>query len=296
MAEPEALRELVVEARAKLNLYLRVLGPRADGYHDIDSLVLPLSLADEVTVRLAGPGTRGSLPSVTAVWPTEEVGPRPSPEHDLALRAAVAMAEAHREAPATAVHLVKRIPVAAGLGGGSADAAAVTRGLNELWGRPLDSRRLADVAGGLGSDVPALLAGGPVRVRGRGEMVERIRMAELWWVLLPLGFGVRSADAYRWWDQDGAITGPDPGPALEAAARGDPDALAPALFNDLEAPVTRRHPEVREAADRLREEGALRAMMSGSGPTVAGLVRDADHADLVAARVGESALSVQSLG
>jgi 4-diphosphocytidyl-2-C-methyl-D-erythritol kinase len=295
MGEPAAATELVVVAPAKLNLYMRVLGRRPDGYHDIDTLALPLSLADEVVVGRSAMGRYPRVVSMRYSWP-RELGPRPGMKEELAGRAAAAMAAAHAARPSTAVRLIKRIPIAAGLGGGSADAAAVLHGLNELWGRPLDDRRLIELAIGLGSDVPALLAGGPVRVGGRGEVVEPVRVAELWWVLLPLGFGVRSADAYGWWDEDGGVTGPDPEPVVEAAVAGQVSQVAGLVFNDLEDPVTRRHPEVGEAKERLLQAGALGALMSGSGPTVAGLAQGGEHAEEIASRIDGSAIVVRGPG
>ena len=112
---------------------------------------------------------------------------------------------------------------------------------------------------------------GPHLARGRGERVEPIEAQPLRWQLLSAPFAVRTADAFRWWDEDGLAPGPDPAAALAAAAAGDMPALAGSLFNDLEEPVARRHPEVRSSRDRLLAAGAVAAVMCGSGPTVAGL-------------------------
>jgi len=136
----------------------------------------------------------------------------------------------------------------------------------------------------VGSDVPAMLAGGPVLVRGRGDVIDPVTVDRLWWVLRSFDFGIRSPDAYRWWDEDRAPSGPDPAPLLLAATKGDPETLGPLLFNDLERPVFARHPELAEAKAALLEAGALGAVMSGSGSSVAGLARDQAHAGSLAKR------------
>jgi 4-diphosphocytidyl-2-C-methyl-D-erythritol kinase len=265
-------REVRREARAKINGFLRVLGAREDGYHDLESLVLPISLADTVSVREADAlrvHVRGAEELTSGV---------PAGGLNLALVAALAIGDACPHAGGAEIVIDKRIPVAGGLGGGSADAAATLLALNELWGCDLDLGTLAELGERLGSDVPAMLAGGPVLMSGRGELIAPARVAPLWWVLVHFGFGVRSPDAYRWWDEGGGAPGPDPSTLLEAAEAGDPEALGPLLFNDLEAAVFERHPEVAEAKRRLLDAGALGAVMSGSGSSVVGLARDREHA------------------
>jgi len=182
------------------------------------------------------------------------------------------------------IRLEKRIPVAAGLGGGSADAAATIGALNDLWECGLTGEQVMKVAAGIGSDVPALLHGGPVVIRGRGEVVERADVAPTWWVLVPQSFEVPTADAYGWWDLAGS-TGPDPAPLLEAARTGGIAELAGLLFNDLEREVAVRLPAVADAERAALEAGALGVVMSGSGPTVAALVHDEDHARRIAANL-----------
>lgn len=255
-------------AHAKINVFLRVLGRREDGYHEIQSLISPISLADEVRVR---PADRLRV----------EVGGREAPTLgglNLALVAALALADACPDAGGALVEIDKRIPIAAGLGGGSADAAATLLALNDLWGCGVDAPALEEIAGRIGSDVPVMLRAEPMLVAGRGEELRTAEVATFHWALVRFGFGVRSPDGYRWWDLDGAPTGPDPSELLAAAAAGDADALGPALFNDLEPPVFARHPEIGAAKQRLLEAGALGAVMSGSGSSVLGLARDASHA------------------
>jgi 4-diphosphocytidyl-2-C-methyl-D-erythritol kinase len=256
-----------VLAHAKINVFLRVLRRREDGYHEIQSLVCPISLADEVRVR---PADRLRV----------EVGGRTSAVGglNLALVAALALAEGCPDAGGALVEIDKRIPVAGGLGGGSADAAAALRALNDLWGCGVDAAALERVAERIGSDVPAMLRDEPLLIGGRGERLVPAEVRTCHWALVRFGFGVRSPDAYRWWDLDGERTGPDPEPLLTVASTGDTEALGAHLFNDLEAPVFSRHPELGAAKQRLLEAGALGAVMSGSGSSVLGLARDEAHA------------------
>jgi len=266
------------DAHAKLNVFLRVLGRRVDGYHDLESLILPISLADRVTARPADALRVSSKGAERLVGKVQGGG------LNLALVAALSLADRCEGAGGADVQIDKRIPVAAGLGGGSADAAATISALDELWGCGLGPGGLADVAGRVGSDVPAMLAGGPVLVRGRGDVIDPATVDRMWWILRSFDFGVRSPDAYRWWDDDGAPSGPDPAPLLLAATKGDPEMLGPLLFNDLERPVFARHPDLAEAKAALIEAGALGAVMSGSGSSVAGLARDQAHARSLAKR------------
>jgi len=270
-------RSVTRAAHAKINVFLRVLGARADGYHELESLVLPLSLADDVTV------TEAARLAVDVHGDAKDV---PAGGMNLALVAALALAETCGEPRRGAdIAIAKRIPVAAGMGGGSADAAAALHALNELWGCGLDRETLMTIGERVGSDVPAMLAGEPVLMRGRGERLTPVRVATTWWVVRPFGFPTRSPDAYRWWDEDGAVSGPDPGALIAAAEVGNVELLGHALYNDLEAPVARRHPEVADAKAAFLDAGAPGAVMSGSGPTVVALARHLGQADRLAEAV-----------
>lgn len=259
-------------AYAKINVFLRVLGRREDGYHEIESLVTPISLADVVGVRPA------DRLSVEITGPTAVTADVPAGGLNLALVAALALADACPDAGGALVEIDKRIPAAAGLGGGSADAAATLLALNDLWGCHVDQQTLWAIAERVGSDVPAMLRGGPALMLGRGERLEHAELAPFHWVLVRQGFGVRSPDAYRWWDQDDGTTGPQPERLLTAAAAGDAETLGPLLFNDLEECVSARHGAIVAAKRGLIEAGALGAVMSGSGSCVVGLARDEVHA------------------
>ena len=265
-------------AHAKLNVFLRVLGARDDGYHDIETVILPLELHDVVTAE----HTDGFAVTVT--------GPRAGElahagGEALVEKAARAWAhETGREAPGATITVDKRIPVAAGLGGGSADAAATVLALDELHGTGLPTETLLGIAVAVGSDVPALLLGGPVYADGRGAHVTTVHAQTTHWVVVPASFAVRTPDAYAWWDQDGR-TGPDAGAVIAALEAGNDENLGPALFDDLQPAVAVRHPEVADTIAALLDAGALGAVMSGSGPTVVALARHMAHADQIAEAV-----------
>jgi 4-diphosphocytidyl-2-C-methyl-D-erythritol kinase len=237
-------------AHGKINVFLRVVGKRRDGYHEIESLVVPISLVDRVSVRLA-PALRLNVSgSATTGVPQ---GPA-----NLALLAALALAEACEPSEGAEISITKHIPAAGGLGGGSSDAATVLHALNEVWECGLRPSALSRIGAALGSDVPAALRAAPVVMRGRGET---LRSAKI-----------------------GGRSGPSPTALLRAAAAGKLQRLGELLFNDLEGPVFRRHAEVADVKERLLSAGALGAVMTGSGPTVVGLAEDRKHAQRLARR------------
>jgi 4-diphosphocytidyl-2-C-methyl-D-erythritol kinase len=264
---------IVRPAHAKVNVFLRVLGSRGDGYHDIETLVLPISLHDRVTVEPADELT------VTVSGPVASAVP--VGDENLAVRAARALAaEVGGSASRGArISIEKRIPVAAGLGGGSADAAATLLALVELWSPAIGDDDLRRLALEIGSDVPALLLGEPAYVRGRGEIVTPVLLQSTTWVLKPFDVAVSSADAYGWWDER-SLTGPDAGALIAAAEAGNDELLGSALFNDLQGPVAAHHPEISGTVAAFTEAGARGAVMSGSGPTVAALCSFASAQDV----------------
>jgi 4-diphosphocytidyl-2-C-methyl-D-erythritol kinase len=283
MGEPSPGGRVSEPAPAKVNAFLRVLGRRDDGYHDVETLIQPITLADGVQAAPAPDG-------ITLTVVGERAEGVPEGEENLVVRAARALAEATEIDRGARILLAKRIFVAAGLGGGSADAAATLRALDRLWALGLGVGGLAAVAARIGSDISALLPGGPVIVRGRGEVVESVEVSPTWWVLVPFTFGISAADSYAWRDQDGMGPGPDPSPLLEALRAGDLPEAGQRLANDLGAGVVRRYPIVGEAIEGVLEAGALGALVCGSGPTVAGLVRDGFHAEEIAGKVGGHAV------
>ncbi|MDR0344972.1 MAG: 4-(cytidine 5'-diphospho)-2-C-methyl-D-erythritol kinase [Nocardiopsaceae bacterium] len=281
---------------AKVNLQLTVGPVRPDGYHDLVTVFHAVSLYDEVTVT---PAQRDSV-TVTG----EGAGEVPLDGSNLALRAAAALSEAaapgKRRARGVAIRIRKRIPVAAGLAGGSANAAAALVACNELWRIGLSQPELAEIAAGLGADVTFALIGGTAVGLGRGEQVTPALVSGSYhWVLAFADGALSTPEVYAAADRlrtardgRGAGTGGprkpvdaahEPDSALLAALRaGDPAAVGRNLSNDLQPAALGLRPGLRRALAAGREFGALGAIVSGSGPTCAYLARDAHHAREIA--------------
>jgi 4-diphosphocytidyl-2-C-methyl-D-erythritol kinase len=257
-------RSTRVRAHAKINLDLRVLGTRPDGFHELRTVFQAIALHD-VVEAVSRPGPFALDCDVAGV---------PLDSSNLVWRAADTLWRAARRDGALRdvhVRLAKRIPLQAGLGGGSADAAATLLALVKLWRLPVRPSQLTDVAAALGSDVPFFLSGGTALGLGRGDEVYPLAdLPRHWIVLLVPGFGVSSADAYRWYDHEREAVG--------GAVRREPQYVpgpwpsrAAQMINDLEAPIARHHPEIDQMRAALRRAGALAAAMTGSGSTVFGL-------------------------
>jgi len=264
-------------APAKVNLVLHVGSPRSDGLHRVCSLLARIDLADELEVgeserdEIHCPGVEGA---------------------NLAERALAVFREAEpRAARPLAVRIEKRVPVAAGLGGGSGDAAAVLRAANELGGRPLSASALRALAARIGADVPSQIEPGHALVTGAGEQVEPVSLPPMALVLLPSGRGLRTADVYAELDRaGGARERLDPG-RLRALASASLGELAAAVENDLEPAALALRPELERTLAALRRHGALAAAISGSGPTAFGVFRGRSEARHAAERI-DGALAV----
>lgn len=290
-----ALASTVVEidAPAKVNLGLRVLGRRDDGYHLLESLFVPLDLADHLRVEISPEG--GRIPPRERVsFCLEGVGDSaPAPDvprgpENLAVRAALRFLEAAGDPPLrVALELRKEIPSAAGLGGGSSDAAAVLRALDDLVPNRIPSGRLASLALELGADVPFFLAPSPSLVTGIGEGVEPLDgLPELSLLLVNPGVSLSTAEVFRLWDALAATLTPvEPGSTMRALSRlrSGPDGLEHALeagllVNDLEPVARRMCPPIGRLCEGLRGLGALGVGMSGSGATVFGVFGSEEEA------------------
>ena len=269
-------------AHAKVNLFLRVLGRRADGYHEIETVLHEVSLADELEVRSAPAGRVALHVRASA----EAAAQLPPSEDNLVARAARALAE-RCPGRGARIDLTKRIPVGAGLGGGSSDAAAALVALDELWGARLSRDALADLAARLGSDVPFFLVGGTARASGRGERIAALRAGAPLWLVLGISHRpLFTAAVYARWE--GRPSSPGPAPLEAALAAGDPGELAAHLRNDLEPAALALRPELAAGKEAMMAAGALAALVSGSGPTVFGLARHEADAGAVAARVRDA--------
>lgn len=257
---------LTLKAPAKVNWFLVVSGKREDGYHDIQSLIQGIDLFDTLGFEESG---RLELITDAAIPPGE----------NLVLKAAELLKKATQTRRGARITLHKKIPVSAGLGGGSSDAAATLTGLGRLWGIELGQKELLELSASLGSDIPFFLDTRAALVGGRGEKVTPVSLKRRWPLLLVKpDFGVSTARAYGLLKEySGKI--PDTKGLLRALDSGDFSSVKAVMKNSLEAPVFREHPAVKEIKDALIERGALMSLMSGSGPTVFGVFRVREEAE-----------------
>ena len=242
---------LRVSAHAKINFYLEITGKRSDGYHTLSIVFQTISLSDTLTFR---PADRLSLTCSDSALPTDE--------SNLVMRAAVRIQKELKERRGARIHLKKVIPMGAGLGGGSSDAAAVLRNLPKLWGRRIGEPALRRLAVELGADVPFFLKGGLCSATGIGEKLKRLpSISRKWLVLVYPGFGVSTREAYA------KVKLPFAGPQ----ARRSTGSLNH-LFNRFEQLIFPDHPELVQLKNRLLELGVTAALMSGSGSAIFGIM------------------------
>jgi 4-diphosphocytidyl-2-C-methyl-D-erythritol kinase len=286
------MRSVSLPSFAKINLDLRVLGTRADGYHDLRTVFQSLALFDNVTVT----ARRGRF-AVTCDEPDI-----PTDQRNLVWKAASLL---HRVATGKqsgprdiAIDLRKRVPSEAGLGGGSSNAAMTLLALNKLWKLDLDLASLTRIGARLGADVPYFLVGGTALGLGRGDDIYPLAdMPPVHVVILRPGFGVATSDAYTWFDEESRPRRAMKDPAPRPVPPGWP-AWSATLRNDLEIPVVRHHPAIGRIRQSLVDAGARFAAMSGSGSAVFGLFERADAARRTAndlARPGWLSLHTRTL-
>ncbi len=280
LAESSSVR---VRVPAKINLHLSVGPLRSDGYHELATVYHAVSLYDELTVNRAD-----GLSLAVAGLDADQV---PTGPDNLVLRAVHALAERTGIDPKVRLHLYKHIPIAAGLAGGSADAAAALVGCDALWGTGLSRDELAKVAATVGSDAPFLVLGGTALGTGRGEVVSPVLAVGSWqWVIAIADQGLYTPEVYGELDRlrdvgrAGTPAG-TPDRLLAALRQHDPAVLAGALANDLAPAAISLRPGLRRTLRAGMEEGALAGIVSGSGPTCLFLARDDEHAALLAARL-----------
>lgn len=280
---------LTVLAPAKLNLSLAVLGRRDDGFHAIESLMVPVSLADTLHVRpraVAGVGLRVSYAGELARGPGAVLARDvPVDGRNLVVRAVERLAAEAGVTTGLDVDLVKRIPSGAGLGGGSSDAAAVIRAASALWRLDWPSERLAAVGGCIGSDVPWFFSGGPAIASGRGEHIEPVRgLADLAAVIACPATGLSTAAVYGRCIPDATRAG-DAARLVAALASGGLEAAAPLLVNALEPPARSLSPEIDRLLAALADAGGFAPRLTGSGSACFALARTLAEAEAVAARL-----------
>ncbi len=254
------MNQLTVMAPAKINLCLSVLGRRPDGYHEVEMLMQMVGLYDEVTVSLAGKG-------ITVVCDNDAV---PSEKGNIAWKAAEAVLSRSDRSRGLAVTIKKTIPVAAGLGGGSSDAAAVLVAANKLLGTGLNRVQLSEIGSGIGMDVPFFLHGPLALARGRGELLTKLDVLSKFWVLL-VNPGFETSTAWVYKNLNLRLTKKvDCNKIARLTIRN----IAGNLHNDLETVTAEAHPEIVRIEEALLARGAAGARMSGSGPTVFGIFED----------------------
>lgn len=285
---------VTVRAPAKINLHLGVGAPRADGFHPLLTVYQAVGICDDVTVS---PSAGWRLGVTVPDWMDADLVPVTG--DNIVDRAARLLAEHHGidAADITAeVSIAKSIPIAGGMAGGSADAAAALVALDRLWGVDTSDDDLLRIAAELGSDVPFALVGGTAIGTGRGELVERVRDdGSWWWVAVIDPHGMSTPAVYQHFDELNPDADPVPPAAddlLEAIDTGDVHLLAASLRNDLQEAAFDLRPSLSDVIDRGTRAGALRGLLSGSGPTCVFLAESADAAREVAAAFTEDGHAV----
>ena len=303
------MREVRASAPGKVNLTLRVGAPTPDGYHPLVTVFEALNLRETVTVRTSKtPGVRvetvAYLPDGSVDEATTRAMADLDPATHLAVRAARVLQRLAAAGPwastaaGLSIRVDKRVPVAGGMAGGSADAAAALVACNELWELGLGSEQLQAIGRSLGADVPACLAGGIALGTGRGDHMSVLREGDEagaeyqhHWVMLLAHEGLSTPSVFREFDRVDAAGAPalaEPTPEEVAALCAGPESLRHCLVNDLQAPALRLRPELAETIAAATDAGALAVTLSGSGPTVAALARDAEHARTLAATLSDA--------
>ncbi|MFZ5968817.1 MAG: 4-(cytidine 5'-diphospho)-2-C-methyl-D-erythritol kinase [Bacillota bacterium] len=261
----EQLQELKLKARAKINISLDVLGKRPDGYHEVRMIMQQIDLYDEIVIQEIQQGirVRSNLDFL------------PCDEGNLAYRAARLMQQTYGINKGVEIFIQKQIPVAAGLAGGSTDAAAVLTGLNQLWNIGASKQELMNVGLKLGADVPFCILGGAALAEGIGEKLTAIDGLEnVWIVLSKPNLGVSTAEVYKNLELEKIEKHPDTEAIMEAMKNNQLQKVASNLCNVLESVTENLCPIVKDIKRRMLEYQALGSLMSGSGPTVFGIYKD----------------------
>lgn len=279
---------LTVRVPAKVNLHLAVGAKRPDGYHELTTVYQAVGLYDEVALAPSD--------KLTVAVTGEDAGAVPRDDDNLAARAVRAVAALAGCSPKVAIQITKGIPVAGGMAGGSADAAAAMLAAERVFQAGLEPWQLQRLAGGIGSDVPFLLAGGTALGTGRGEVVSPVLARGMYhWVFAVAHEGLETPRVYAELDRLRAERGEpavlaSPDGVVAAVRAGDVVALGRALHNDLQAAALRLRPALGDVLAAGREAGAVGGVVSGSGPTVALLARDRDAAVSMASALSETGL------
>ena len=262
---------LTKQSCCKVNLLLNILGRRPDGFHALETVMQPVNLCDELVFERMSEGIQ--LTCSDPALPTDAT--------NLVHRAATAFLKCRGMSGGVCIHLKKRIPMAAGLGGGSGNAATTLLALNELFNQALTKKQLHDIAASLGSDVPFFLQNNPALATGRGEHIQSLppfpALAGCAFVLVHPGFGIATAWAYKELSRFPAALNGQRGRAtklISLLGAGDLRGASAEFYNSLEAPALEKYPWLAVLQDFLRENGAVAALMSGSGSTTFAIAND----------------------
>ena len=283
------LREL---ARAKINLSLDIMGVRADGYHEVSMIMQTIELADELEMKKISGGVKLFM-DATEIIGGENI---PIDEKNLAWRAALEVQKFCGKNLGVAIELKKKIPVAAGLAGGSADAAAVIRGINRLYELNLTANELCKIGGRVGSDVPFCIIGGTCLAEGRGEILTRLAPIKNFGVVLAKPRGeISTAWAYKTYDEKPATIHPPTEKIIEQLEREEYDAAFKNFSNVLENVALKKIPAIADCKSKMLAAGAKVALMSGSGPTIFALTDDDSTAKKIAANVDAAQIFITKI-
>ena len=254
-----------IKAYAKINLYLSVGANLPNSLHQIRSIMQTIDLSDELSFFASD--------EIIVESDAKELGGK----SDLAYRAAKMLKEKFNVDRGIGINIKKRIPIAAGLGGGSSDAAATLVGLNKIWGLGLSLSKLEVIAAGLGSDVPFFIRGGTQFIEGYGQIVsimEDLTKSNIFFVIANPGFSLSAKEVYSEFDKQRAVTAPDVKSIMLAIGKKDVHQIANHLYNGLEEAALKKCSKSKEIIDIVLLEGALGALVSGSGPTVLAIFDD----------------------
>lgn len=261
------MKSLAVKSYAKINITLDVLGKRPDGYHNLKMIMQTVSLHDVITL----------VPKCSGITLACNLDFLPTDENNLACKAASRFFEESGVPGGVDIFISKRIPVAAGLAGGSGNAAAVLRGLNKIYGGVLSDERLHEIGLEIGSDVPYCLDGGTMLAEGRGEILTPLTpMKKTYFVLATPRMSVSTKKVFSKLNAETLTEHPDTTGAIRAIKDGDINGMAVRMYNVLETAF--RHPVIQKLKSRMTDLGAVGTVMSGSGPTVIGVFKTEEAA------------------
>lgn len=268
---------LTLKGKAKINLTLDVLYKRTDGFHQVEMIMQAVELADILSLEEKNSGNI----SITTNLPY-----LPCDQRNLAYQAVRLIKDTYKIKQGVHISLEKKIPMSAGLAGGSTDAASVLLGLNTLWNLGLSLEQLEVLGAKLGSDVPFCLRGGTMLATGRGEILTPLAPLPVCYVVLAKPrISVSTAWVYGKYRKEAVLAHPDTAGVQRALQQGDLSAVVSRLNNVLESVTIAEYPQIRKLKESMMEHGAMASLMSGSGPTVFGLVADKNQAEYIAEKL-----------